>query len=206
MLYWSHMSALVAYNGGNSVGHGPVRTLYLEPDFVFSVGTLDVGHGPVRTLFLSLVLCLVPMTPCETMLYWPHISALVAYNGGTSVGHAHVRTLFLEPDFVSSVGTLNVGHGLVGTLFLSLVLCLVPMTPYETMLYWPHISALVAYNGGTSVGHGPVRTLFLEPDFVPSSSTLDVGYGPVKTLFLGLIFCLLLMTPFETLLYWPSPN
>ena len=36
-----------------------------------------LGHGPVRTLFLSLILCLVPMTPCETMLYWPH-SALVA--------------------------------------------------------------------------------------------------------------------------------
>ena len=28
-------------------------------------------HGPVRTLFLGLILCLVPMTPCETMLYWP---------------------------------------------------------------------------------------------------------------------------------------
>ena len=26
---------------------------------------------------------------------------------------------------------------------------------------WPHPSALVAYNGGTNVGHGPVRTLFL---------------------------------------------
>ena len=161
MLYWSHISALVAYNAGTSVAHGLVRTLYLEPDFVFSVGTLDVGHGPVRTLFLSLVLCLVPMTPCETMLYWSHISALVAYNGGTSVGHGPVRTLFLEPDFVPSAGTLDVGHGLVRTLFLSLVLCLVPMTPCETMLYWSHISALVAYNGGTSVGHGPVRTLFL---------------------------------------------
>ena len=28
-------------------------------------------HGPVRTLFFGLILCLVPMTPCETMLYWP---------------------------------------------------------------------------------------------------------------------------------------
>ena len=28
-------------------------------------------HGPVGTLFLGLILCLVPMTPCETMLYWP---------------------------------------------------------------------------------------------------------------------------------------
>ena len=40
------------------------------------------------------------------------------------------------------------------------------MTPCETMLYWPHSSALVAYNGGTSVGHGPMGTVFLEPDFV----------------------------------------
>ena len=29
------------------------------------------------------------------------------------------------------------------------------------LLYWPHPSALVAYNGGTHVGHGTVRTLFL---------------------------------------------
>ena len=28
-------------------------------------------HGPVRTLFFGLILCLVPMIPCETMLYWP---------------------------------------------------------------------------------------------------------------------------------------
>ena len=74
------------------------------------------------------------------------------------------------------------------------------------LLYWPHISALVAYNGGTSVGHGPIRTLLLEPDFVPSAGTLDVGHGPVKTLFLGLIFCPVPMTPGETMLYWPSPN
>ena len=26
---------------------------------------------PVRTLFLGLILSLVPMTTCETMLYWP---------------------------------------------------------------------------------------------------------------------------------------
>ena len=138
LLYWPHTIALVAYNGGTSVGGlGPVRTLFLEPDFVSKAGTLDVGRGPVRTLFLSLILCLVPMTPCETMLYWPHTSALVAYSGGTSVGHGPVRTLFLEPDFVLSAGTLDVGHGPVRTLFLGLILCLVPMTPFETMLYWP---------------------------------------------------------------------
>ena len=38
---------------------------------LFRAGTLDVGHGPVKTLFLGLILSLVPMTPCETMLYWP---------------------------------------------------------------------------------------------------------------------------------------
>ena len=58
-------------NGGSSVGHGPAGTLFLEPDFVPSAGTLDVGHGPVRTLLLGLILSLVPMTTCETMLYWP---------------------------------------------------------------------------------------------------------------------------------------
>ena len=137
LLYLHHTSALVAYNGGTSVGHGPARTLFLDPVFVSSAGTLVVGHGPVRTLFLSLILCLVPMTPCETMLYWPHTSALVAYNGGTSVGHGPVTTLFLEPNFVSNAGTLFVGHGLPRTLFLGLILSLVPMTPCETMLYWP---------------------------------------------------------------------
>ena len=74
------------------------------------------------------------------------------------------------------------------------------------LLYWPHASALVAYNGGTSVGHGPVRTLFLEPEFVPSADTLDVRHAPVRNLFLGLILSLVPMTPCETLLYWPSPN
>ena len=67
--------------------------------------------GPVKTLFLGLILCLSPMTPCETMLYWPHTSALVAYNGGTSVGHGAMRTLFLASDFVHSGSALDVGHG-----------------------------------------------------------------------------------------------
>ena len=71
LLYWHHTSALVAYHGGSSVGHGPVRTLFLELDLVPNAGTLDVGHGPIRILFLGLISCLVPMTPCETMLYWP---------------------------------------------------------------------------------------------------------------------------------------
>ena len=128
LLYWPHTSALVAYNGDTSVGHGPVTTLFLESDFVPSAGTLDVGHGLVKTLFLGLILCLVQMTPCETMLYWPYTSALVAYNGGTSAGHGPVRTLFLEPDFVPSAGTLDAGHGAVKTLFLGLMLCLVPMS------------------------------------------------------------------------------
>ena len=88
-------------------------------------------------------------------------------------------------------------------------LCLfgVPMVErIRLLLYWPHTSVLVAYNGGTSVGHGLVRTLFLEPDFVPSAGTLDVGHGLVTTLFLGVNLSLVPMTPCETMLYWPSPN
>ena len=68
---------------------------------------------------------------------------------------------------------------LSGGLLLSLILCLVPMTPCETMSYWPHTSALVAYNGGTSVDHGLVGTLCLEHEFVPCVRTLGVGHGPV---------------------------
>ena len=83
LLYWPHTSALVAYNGGTSVGHGPVRTLFLEHEFVPSAGTLDVGHGPVRTLFLSVILSLVPMTPVKLCYigptpvpWWPIMVAL----------------------------------------------------------------------------------------------------------------------------------
>ena len=103
LLYWPHISALVACNGSAStmlVGHAPTRTLFLEPDFIPSVGTLYVGHGPVWMLFLGLILCLVP--PCETKLHWAHTSGLLAYNGGTSIGHGPVRLLFLELDLVSS--------------------------------------------------------------------------------------------------------
>ena len=35
------------------------------------------------------------------------------------------------------------------------------MERISMLLCWPHPSALVAYNGGTTVGHGAVRTLFL---------------------------------------------
>ena len=55
LLYWPHASALVAYNGDTSV-----------------------GHGPVTTLFLGLILSVVPMIACETMLYWPSPNKLVA--------------------------------------------------------------------------------------------------------------------------------
>ena len=96
LLYWPHTSALSAYNGGTSVRHGLVRTLFLEPYFVSNVGTLDVGHGPFRTLFLSLILCPVPMTACETMLYWPHTSAVVAYNGGLALAMALSGLFFLS--------------------------------------------------------------------------------------------------------------
>ena len=71
---------LVAYNGGTSVGHGPVRTLFLEPDFVPSAGTMDVGHGPVRTLFLGLILSLF----------------LVGMGGGVSRSNGLVGTLFIQ--------------------------------------------------------------------------------------------------------------
>ena len=188
MLHWPHISALVAYNRGTSV-----------------------GHGPVRTLFLSLVLFHVPMTPCETMLYWRYISALVIYNGGTSIGHGPVKARLPEPDFVSSVGTLDIGHGDVTSLLLSLVVSLVPMTPSETMLVWSHISALVASNGGSSVGHGPVKTIFLEPNYVSSVGTLDVGHAPVRTLSLSLVLCLIPVTPVKlchigptSVPWWPT--
>ena len=118
------------------------------------------------------------------LLYWPHTST---YDGGTSGGNGLVGTLFLQLEFVSSAGILDVGHGPVKTLFLSLILCLSPMTPCETVLYWPHTRALLAYNAVTSVGHGAIKTLFLEPDVVPSASALDVGHG-CQDSFLGLDF------------------
>ena len=41
----------------------------IEEMDVAAVGT---GRGrPIRTLLLGLILSLVPMTTCETMLYWP---------------------------------------------------------------------------------------------------------------------------------------
>ena len=60
LLHWPPPSALVAFNGGT-----------------------NIGHGPVTTLFLGLILFLVPMTPCDAILYcmlfyWPHPCALVA--------------------------------------------------------------------------------------------------------------------------------
>ena len=77
-------------------------------------------------------------------------------------GGAYKHAIMLAPS--QCLGGTNVGHGPVRTLFLGLILYLVPMTPCDTifycMLYWPHPSALVAYGGGTNVGHGPVRTLF----------------------------------------------
>ena len=135
LLYWPHTSPLVAYNGDTSVGHGPVSTLFLEPDCVPSASTPDVGHGPVKTLFLGLILCLVPITPCETMLYWPHSCPSLAYNGGTSVGLGPVTTLFLEHGFFPSASTLDVDHGPAKTLFLGLILCLVPMTHHVKLCY-----------------------------------------------------------------------
>ena len=61
----------------------------------------SVGHGPIETLFLGLILSVVPMTPCDTMLYcillyWPHPSALVAYNGGTNGSHGRFSNSLLS--------------------------------------------------------------------------------------------------------------
>ena len=88
------------------------------------------------------------MTPCDAMsycmlLYCSHPCALVSYNGGTNVGHVLVRTLFLSL-ILFLVPAQNIDHGPITTLFLGLILCLAPMTPCDTMLYWPSPNQLVA--------------------------------------------------------------
>ena len=46
--------------------------------------------------------------------------------------------------------------------FIFLRLFALPMMRRISMLlYWPHPNALVANNGGSVVGHGPVRAFFL---------------------------------------------
>ena len=49
---------------------------------------------------MDLILCLVPTRPCDTMHSMlscsPHPSPLVAYNGGTNIGHGPITTLFLS--------------------------------------------------------------------------------------------------------------
>ena len=54
---------------------------------------------------MGLILCLVLMTPCDAMLpcmlwYWPHPSALVAYNGGTNGCHGRVKSSLLSTIWV----------------------------------------------------------------------------------------------------------
>ena len=58
--------------------------------------------------------------------------------------------------------------GPMETLFLGLILCVVPIIVRNTMLYcmlsyWPHPNALVAYNGGTTVNHCRVTNLLSSP-------------------------------------------
>ena len=79
LLYWSHTSALVAYNGSTSVGQGYVRILFLEHDFVSGASTLDVGYGHLRTLFLVPILSLVPVTHIGPIpvAWWPIMLAVV---------------------------------------------------------------------------------------------------------------------------------
>ena len=48
-----------------------------------------------------------------------------------------------------------------------------------------HPGALVAFNGGTNVGRGCCRTLFLEFNFFHRASPLNGARGPISTLFLG---------------------
>ena len=62
------------------------------------------------------------------LLYWPHPSALVAYNGGTNFGHGPIKPLFLSL-ILFPVPAADVGHGLVRILFLCVNLFLVPTTP-----------------------------------------------------------------------------
>ena len=82
LLYWPHPSALVVYNGGTNVGPGPGGILFLSV-ILFPVQAHWMLAMALESLFLGLNLCLVPKTPCETMLYcmllyWPYPSALVA--------------------------------------------------------------------------------------------------------------------------------
>ena len=55
------------------------------------------------------------------------------------------------------------------------------------------------------VGYGPVTTLFLSLILFPAPHS-DVGHGPFTTLFLSLILFLVPIAPYDTRLYWPSPN
>ena len=59
------------YNGGTNVGHGLVMTLFLSLILLPVQAQWMLAMALVRTLFLGLILRLVPMTPCDTMLYWP---------------------------------------------------------------------------------------------------------------------------------------
>ena len=76
-LYWPHPSALVAYNGGTNVGHGPVGTLFLCL-ILFLVPAHQCWPWPYQdSSLLGLSLFLVPVTPCDTILYW--LSPMLCY-------------------------------------------------------------------------------------------------------------------------------
>ena len=52
----------------------------------------------------------------------------------------------------------------------------VPMVErIRLLLYWPHPSALVAYNGGTSIGHGPIGLFFLTLVLFPAQWMLAIA-------------------------------
>ena len=67
---WIPFLPLSQLNGGANVGCGPAMTLFLSLIFSQCRHT-DGGHGLFTTLFLGLILFSVPITPCDTMLYWP---------------------------------------------------------------------------------------------------------------------------------------
>ena len=84
LIYWPHPSALVATESmmvarrahgqewdAPFADLGALEALGKNGRTICCLGGTNAGHGPVKILFLSLILFLVPITPCDTMLYWP---------------------------------------------------------------------------------------------------------------------------------------
>ena len=60
-----------------------------------------LAMAPIKTLFLGLILCLLPLTPCQTMLYWPHTMPwwpiMVALAVATAISSLFFLSLILFP-------------------------------------------------------------------------------------------------------------